>query len=339
MLDRSTSSEPVTPSQHHESLDHSVISLSEIRQFLGRHRVLLAISVLAALSLAIMYCLIAKSVYTAQLQLLIDPQTPQPIQQVVPNGALTYDNPQVESQIAVLRSDTIARNVANEAGLLKDPEFGGVADLPTDAPGKTLLMQRVVANLQNSLDVRREGLSYAINVSISSNDPDKAAKIANAYGSAFIRDQLSARANAVREGSDWLEDRINSIRKQMNEADLKVQEFKMKRDYRIPPPGTDDRTGKDAGDQTSIDELQATAATYRRIYESFLQAYTESVQRQSFPVSNARIISAASRPLVRSQPKTKLILILATVIGLLVGLGLSILMERIGPTGRRHAAG
>ena len=42
-----------------------------------------------------------------------------------------------------------------------------------------------------------------------------------------------------------------------------------------------------------------TADTYRKMYESFLQAYTSSVSRQSYPVADARVITPASRPHVR----------------------------------------
>ena len=43
--------------------------------------------------------------------------------------------------------------------------------------------------------------------------------------------------------------------------------------------------------QITLHSLQSGAETYRALYDSFLQRYMESVQQQSFPVSEARLIT------------------------------------------------
>ena len=60
--------------------------------------------------------------------------------------------------------------------------------------------------------------------------------------------------------------------------------------------------------QITLHSLQSSAETYRALYDSFLQRYMESVQQQSFPVSEARLITQATRPLTKSSPKPMLIL-------------------------------
>jgi polysaccharide biosynthesis transport protein len=52
--------------------------------------------------------------------------------------------------------------------------------------------------------------------------------------------------------------------------------------------------------QVTLHELESNSQTYRSLYDNFLQRYMESVQQQSFPISEARVISAASRPLHKS---------------------------------------
>jgi len=71
--------------------------------------------------------------------------------------------------------------------------------------------------------------------------------------------------------------------------------------------------------QVSLRELETSAKTYRNIYENFLSQFTQSVQQQSFPSTEARIVTAATPPPSRSSPKVSLILALATICGL--GLG------------------
>jgi polysaccharide biosynthesis transport protein len=68
--------------------------------------------------------------------------------------------------------------------------------------------------------------------------------------------------------------------------------------------------------QVSLRELQSKAESYQALYDNFLQRYMESVQQQSFPITDARVISAATRPSSKSNPKSTLVLALATILGL-----------------------
>jgi succinoglycan biosynthesis transport protein ExoP len=77
----------------------------------------------------------------------------------------------------------------------------------------------------------------------------------------------------------------------------------------------------------TLRELQSTAQTYKTIYDNFLQRYMEAVQQQSFPITEARVISSASRPLGKSSPRTMRDLLLACLGGLTLGLGLGILRD------------
>jgi polysaccharide biosynthesis transport protein len=72
--------------------------------------------------------------------------------------------------------------------------------------------------------------------------------------------------------------------------------------------------------QVRLRELETAANTYRGIYETFLSRFTQSVQQQSFPATEARIVTAATPPGGRSSPKMSLTLALAGVCGL--GLGI-----------------
>jgi polysaccharide biosynthesis transport protein len=71
--------------------------------------------------------------------------------------------------------------------------------------------------------------------------------------------------------------------------------------------------------QVRLRELETAANTYRGIYETFLSRFTQSVQQQSFPSTEARVVTVASPPGSPSSPKIALTLALATICGL--GLG------------------
>lgn len=71
--------------------------------------------------------------------------------------------------------------------------------------------------------------------------------------------------------------------------------------------------------QVQMRELQREAETYRNMYQTFLQRYQEAVQQQSFPVTEARIISRAQLPYAASHPKKPLILALFVILGAMAG--------------------
>lgn len=81
--------------------------------------------------------------------------------------------------------------------------------------------------------------------------------------------------------------------------------------------------------RAQLDELESRASTYRRMYESMLQQLITTLQRQSFPVGDARMVAAATPPLVKAWPKTSLILLFATVLGGAVGVMLAGLREML----------
>jgi succinoglycan biosynthesis transport protein ExoP len=87
----------------------------------------------------------------------------------------------------------------------------------------------------------------------------------------------------------------------------------------------------------TVAQLTTTAQTYQRIYESFLQAYTESVQRQSFPVSDARVITQASTPIARSRPRAGLTLSFALLFGALLGVAIAIVRQGLDRSVRTPA--
>jgi succinoglycan biosynthesis transport protein ExoP len=74
-------------------------------------------------------------------------------------------------------------------------------------------------------------------------------------------------------------------------------------------------------------ELERESETYRSLYQTFMQRYQEALQQQSFPVNEARIITAATPPSSPSYPKRGLILALTLVFGAMVGSGVGAFRE------------
>jgi uncharacterized protein involved in exopolysaccharide biosynthesis len=349
MLERAARSSASPPPQVSEAADraHEGLDLTEIIVLIRQYFATIALSVVLAIAVAFAYVMLVSPIYTARSQLLIDPRASLPREQT---GEVSFslDAAQVETHIAVMRSEKIVRAVVKKLGLEHDPELARATDsIFTGALSRLAFRsksgdddfvrsRRVIAAFEAGLTVRRVGLSYAIEISFSSTDPEKAARIVNATADEYVRDQIETKSASAREASLWLEQRLAELRGQMNEATHRVQEFRARYDYSI---GRVQNNGGDAKGQSpavantrgepSLEEFETTAETYRKIYESFLQAYMASVQRQSYPAFDARVITPASRPLRKSHPRTLLVLSLAALIGSMLGFGLAVVRHKI----------
>jgi succinoglycan biosynthesis transport protein ExoP len=89
--------------------------------------------------------------------------------------------------------------------------------------------------------------------------------------------------------------------------------------------------------ELTMRELETSAKGYRSLYESFLQRYMGSVQQESFPISEARVISPASPPQSKSKPKTGLILALGILGGIGLGTALGFLRDTMDRVFRTSA--
>lgn len=336
MLNRQTQPKSHTRGE----LDHffhepNYITIADILSFVRRYFLIIAAGVLLGGLLAGLYVSTATPLFTARAQLLIDPSSTQVLQQDR-RTELTLDEAHIQSQIEVIRSDTITTAVIKGLNLTEDPEFAGggrawwrkliwpdsdgqQAEKP--AVPEDVLLRNVIGALQASLDVRRSGVSHVINISVRTTEAEKSAQIANAMAEAYEQEQVSARANAARRSSEWLESRIHHLRDKLDQAARALQSFKSGREY-TPLPGTQGAAGEKP---TTVEALEATVEAYRKIYEGYFQAFTNALEQETYPVANARVINAASTPLGKSHPRSKLILAFGIFAGLVAGFGVAFL--------------
>ncbi|HWM46421.1 MAG TPA: AAA family ATPase [Xanthobacteraceae bacterium] len=190
-----------------------------------------------ALGLGLIYLFATPPLYTATATLLIDSSKLRGLQSPQQAGAdLPIDAAQIESQVEVLRSVSIANSVIKALDLADSPEFGKAsaglfAALRGLLGGSEVVSQeerehRALAAFASRRQIGRVGKTYALDISFTSLDPGRAATIANAIAEAYIVDQLEAKYQAVRRASIWLQDRIKELRAQASAADRAVLEYK-----------------------------------------------------------------------------------------------------------------
>ena len=90
--------------------------------------------------------------------------------------------------------------------------------------------------------------------------------------------------------------------------------------------------------QVTLQGLEGTAAAYHKLYDAFLQQYMGSTQQAALPITEARVISAASPPLTKSKPKSIVVLALSLFGGFGLGVALGLLrdtLDRVFRTGKQ----
>lgn len=201
-----------------------------------------------------------------------------------------------------------------------------------DIDGRRLAL----AIFQGKLGVSRISVSYVIEIAFNSRDPDRAAQIANATADAYLREQILSKIAAMQQGNEWLEGRLNELRRKLNVATQAAQLFRARHDYSIreAPPSdiasiTSGTAAEDAPEEPTLEELEATADTYRKLYGSVLEAFTSSMQHQSYPYSAIRVITPAAAPFAKSRPRTKITLVFGGLVGLLFGVGAAFARESL----------
>src|SRR5438105_272143 len=172
--------------------------------FMRRQYPIVVFAVVFTISLGAIYALTTPPSYTATATMIIDTRKVQLFQQQSLFTEVPIDAPAVESQVEILKSENVALSVLKNLRLTEDPEFvsagGGLINtliglvsnlFGSGEPSSQFdLTRTALSTFANRLTVRRLGLTYVINISYRSLNPDRAAEIANAIADAYIVDQL-----------------------------------------------------------------------------------------------------------------------------------------------------
>src|SRR5882724_5234852 len=104
------------------------LGYADVVNFVKRYAWTIGGSTLAAIVAATVYVVSADPIFTARSELLIDPKVPPLLREQAGEVSFSLDNAQIESQMAVLRSEKIAMMVIQQLDLTQDPQFQASKD-------------------------------------------------------------------------------------------------------------------------------------------------------------------------------------------------------------------
>ncbi|RWK54509.1 exopolysaccharide transport family protein [Mesorhizobium sp.] len=163
-----------------------------------------------------------------------------------PDGTNDNDKPildeeGVTSQVEVISSTDILKQVAQKLDLSRLPEFDETADMPAlsrllvvaglkSDPNEIPTEERVLTKMREKLNVYRVEKSRVIVIEFSSEDPKLAAEIPNAIADAYISVQGNANVESNSAATDWLAPEIADLSKRVKDAEAKVASYRAQSD-------------------------------------------------------------------------------------------------------------
>ena len=191
------------------------------------------------------------SLYKATTEILIfDPQKQmdEAVQKRISPFIDAVDNQAMNTETEVIKSRSVALRVAKELGLDRDPEFQprhpliGLTERlgfsrasgpnnTSGAPGQPdredaeKLDQAADALLQK-LQVERVLFSYILNISVTSQDPVKAQRLAATIANNYLSSQREARQDALQRVASWLKGRVDDLQSRVLETESSIEKLK-----------------------------------------------------------------------------------------------------------------
>ena len=160
--------------------------------------------------------------YAASTLVMLDQRTNSVALSTSVLSSLPTDPVSVQNQIQILTSRDLAARVIADLKLYEDPEFAK----PDAITGELPSADAVIDNFERHLTVGAVGLSTTLNITFKSRDAKKAAAVANAIASAYLADQVNFEDEATRNTTTWLLDRIHALARQVQGAEMAVQQYR-----------------------------------------------------------------------------------------------------------------
>jgi capsular exopolysaccharide synthesis family protein len=217
-------------------MDETEIDLRGLAGVLRRQIRLIVLTVIVVVGIAGIGAFALTPIFSASTLILVDPSSKNLLDPESGFSSAGADSARIDSEVEILRSDSILLRVISSEQLVTDPEFGpslgwrarllsflrlSDQQLPTgeDALNDTL------ANLRGAVQVQRRGGTYLISVQVRSTNRNTSARLANAIANAYIADQLNYKVGSVLSSRDILQARIIQARDSIVRSEGSFDDF------------------------------------------------------------------------------------------------------------------
>ncbi|SFO11028.1 capsular exopolysaccharide family [Sphingomonas sp. OK281] len=138
----------------------------------------------------------------------------------------------LQTQLDIIRSRGVAEAVAESEGLFRGEAFLNTMRVPDADVQVPLGMSprdaqraRVIKALRDNMQVRYTGTTRIATISFTSPDPRLSARIANAYATSYIRNNLARKAGSSVYALDFLRDQLREAQARLAKSEQDVVEY------------------------------------------------------------------------------------------------------------------
>lgn len=232
-----------------DETEGGVIDLTALLRTLWRGRLLILATTLAGMLMGGYYAYaVATPIYTSEVVVMLNNRDQQVVNLDSVVGGLGRDLPVVNTEVQVLRSRDLLGKVVDRMDLMSDPEFNGrlappssvvraktavksilgLLPVPTVREGgedDRLARQSVIDSLRRAVAVQNIPDSLVFQVTVRSEDADKAALLADTLVELYIENQLEVKFEATEQAASWLSNRVSELQTGLEAAESRAQEF------------------------------------------------------------------------------------------------------------------
>jgi len=238
--DRSESFEPIElpvfeTGRHLPYLAEEESPLLHYWRILKKRRWTVLATLCIILALTVIYTLKTTPLYQATSKVAIFPETPNILGFKDAGNSATDDDYEstLETQAAILRSDSLAMKVIEAIRLDQNPKFiGGVPPQRSADPLQASSMQPDPATAAGLLGRFRGGLSVQlvpnsrlVQISFTHPDPRLATEIVNALVRTFTEENFKTKYEAVAQTSDWLSTELADLQMKVQTSEEKLVRY------------------------------------------------------------------------------------------------------------------
>ncbi|MDC0612064.1 polysaccharide biosynthesis tyrosine autokinase [Vibrio sp.] len=229
---------------------NDVIDITHYFELIKRKWLSILLFAVLVTGIAILITLSIPSKYTATATLLIEAQEKKAISIDDVVGVDANQKDYFQTQFEILKSNQIAEAVIDKLNIAQYKEFN-----PSLSDDKGLVQsikenklvssffkseseeegdstestrQMVLKLFKTNLEINPIVKTQLVNISFSSENPELAAKVANAIGMAYIESNLDARLSVTKYASSWITSRLGELRKQLSDSEKALSDFLVK---------------------------------------------------------------------------------------------------------------
>jgi polysaccharide biosynthesis transport protein len=219
-------------------------------QMLRRRMLIMALVGATAAVGAFSYLMLQTPLYSATALVMINPRQERVLDNESVIGQLPRDSSTIDSEIELLRSPALLSELSQALGMM-----------PQNADSGTAV--QTAGGIGGSIQVRRRGNTYVIEITATASSAQRAQLIANTYADVYIASQVNARVDTAARANSWLSRRLAELRQDVQQKESAAETFRVE-------------SGLMAAQGSSLVEQQIT-----NVQTQVLQAQADLAEREA----------------------------------------------------------